>query len=621
MAIPNRGLWILILFVFCLSEPAIGRINRLRCMWRDDPATSMVIAWDQRSGTEPALLYDTEDFGQVARSYRMRQRPDRSTNAKGMNTQFVRLTGLKPNTVYYFVILDSEGLSKRFSFRTAPNTPDVRLSVIAGGDSRNHREARVDANKIVSKIRPNFIMFGGDMTENDSPKEWQDWLDDWQYTIGSDGRLFPIITARGNHESQNASITELFDSPSPDVYFALTIGGNLLRVYTLNSLIPPSGNKRDWLQRDLAASQQFTWRFAQYHHAIRPHTLNKNEKDELLINWATLFHKYKVHVAVESDAHVVKWTWPIRPSKEPGSDQGFIRDDENGTVYLGEGTWGAPLRVNNDDKNWTRASGSFNQFKWLFVDQRSVEIRTIRTDGADRVQEIDPNTPFEPPLGLVFWNPPTGDVVTIKNKNWRPTPGPDSPVANTDPGVDLTGIVALVRDKDVVLSWTVNRDKTGMTYEILRSTDGGTKFSPLARASCKGEGKQQYEFPDRGFGASGLLAKTIYRVKCIYPDGDNSFHDARPEAAEPPPAELPPISRLTADDKGMVNIDFTLGEASDVDIILLTEDLREVARLPFPREPKGDVSKTINLSRAPAGKYILVVKAAGEVIRRYAFNK
>ena len=214
MAIPNRGLWILILFVFCLSEPAIGRINRLRCMWRDDPATSMVIAWDQRSGAEPALLYDTEDFGQVARSYRMRQRPDRSTNAKGMNTQFVRLTGLKPNTVYYFVILDSEGLSKRFSFRTAPNTPDVRLSVIAGGDSRNHREARVDANKIVSKIRPNFIMFGGDMTENDSPKEWQDWLDDWQYTIGSDGRLFPIITARGNHESQNASITELFDSPA-----------------------------------------------------------------------------------------------------------------------------------------------------------------------------------------------------------------------------------------------------------------------------------------------------------------------------------------------------------------------------------------------------------------------
>ncbi len=483
-------------------------------MWRDDPATTMVIGWDQRSGSEPVLLYDTEDRGQVARNYRYKQKPDRVSKAQGMNSHFVRLTGLKPGTVYYFIVFDTEGPGKRFSFRTAPATPDERLSIIAGGDSRNHREARVDANKVVSKLRPHCIMFGGDMTQHDSPSEWQEWFDDWQYTIGSDGRLFPVIAARGNHESGNPSIAELFDSPSPDVYFALSLGGNLLRIYTLNTLIPVAGDQRDWLQRDLVANQQSIWRFAQYHQAVRPHTSSKLEREDILLNWSTLFHKYKVHVVVECDAHVVKMTWPVRPSKEAGSDRGFIRDDNNGTIYLGEGTWGAPLRANDNDKKWTMASGSFNQFSWIFVDQRQVEIRTVRTDGGDRVREVDHHNIFDPPLGLVLWNPPSGDVIVMRNKSWKLTPG-----------------------------------------------------------------------------------------------------------ADPPIAELPPIQRLKADEKGLVRMDFTLEAPSDVDIILVTTELKEMAKLSFPKEPKGAISKTINLSKAPPGEYMLIIKAGGKVINRFAFIK
>ena len=63
---------------------------------------------------------------------------------------------------------------------------------------------------------------------------------------------------------------------------------------------------------------------------------------------------------MESDAHLVKSTWPIRPSTDADNEEGFIRDDKNGTVYVGEGCWGAPLRGADDNKSWTRDSDSFN---------------------------------------------------------------------------------------------------------------------------------------------------------------------------------------------------------------------------------------------------------------------
>lgn len=412
----RRRFFLLLLLSIGTLSLAQAVSTRFRCMWRDDPATSMVIGWDQVSGSNPVLYFDITDHGQKADLYKNSRRPDLVMAARGMNNHFVRLSGLQPNTVYYFVIRDSDGPSRRMSFKTAPNQPTERLSIIAGGDSRNNREARRSANQLVAKLRPHFVLFNGDMTGDDSAGEWRKWLDDWQSTIGSDGRLFPIIVARGNHEASNRSLLEIFDVSNPGLVYELSFGGNLLRVYSLNSMIPAGGEQRDWLENDLQKSRHFLWRFAQYHHAMRPHTSSKPEKDELVLHWAPLFYKYKVQLVSESDSHVVKWTYPIRPSGEPGSSEGFIRDDLNGTVYIGEGCWGAPLRQSNDDKPWTRASGSFNQFSWIFVDQDKVEVRVVLTDVSENVGEVNDKNLFEPPIGLSLWNPPTGDVVTLYQK-------------------------------------------------------------------------------------------------------------------------------------------------------------------------------------------------------------
>ncbi len=413
-----------------VSVLCFANTDKYRGILNNSPATTFTIAWNQIDGNNPVVYFDVIDHGTNWQSYANNQTPDKVVAARGMQNNFVRLTGLQPNTAYYFVIKDSNSTSARFWFKTAPDVPNERLSIIAGGDSRNNRTPRQKANLIVSKLRPHVVMFGGDMTDDDTTAEWIDWMDDWQLTIGSDGRIIPIVAARGNHEYSNAVMLDLFDSPSPDIYYSLSFGGTLLKSITLNSLISSGGNQAAWLETELQNSQNFIWRTAQYHFPIIPH--NSGKLDNLLQrqNWAPKFDQYDVQLSVECDAHMCKSTYPIRlaAAGEPNADKGFVRDDNNGTVYVGEGAWGAPLRANNDDHLWTRASGSFNQVKWIFVDEQQIKIRTIKVDNAATVGQVNDSNIFLPPANLDIWNPATGSVICIENPNF--TGGPDLQIIN-----------------------------------------------------------------------------------------------------------------------------------------------------------------------------------------------
>jgi hypothetical protein len=144
-----------------------------------------------------------------------------------------------------------------------------------------------------------------------------------------------------------------------------------------------------------------------------------------------LFYQYKLDISLDGDSHMSKTTYPIRPSKGPGSHEGFIRDDENGTMYIGEGSWGATPRLNNDDKPWTLRSGSFNQIKWIQVfpqegeEPAYLEIRTVITsernpDNEDEVisyvnnvSSLSESDVFAIPENIRLFSPePYGAVIT-----------------------------------------------------------------------------------------------------------------------------------------------------------------------------------------------------------------
>ncbi len=399
-------------------EPATGfmpeGVDYIRVMWNGDAARSATVAWSYPD-TIPVnqkLYYSVTDHGRKVEKYERSVSYSKTKGANDIYHAFARLKDLTPDTKYYFVISDGKESSERYWFKTASDRADERVSLISGGDSRNSRTVRQDANRLVAKLRVDAVMFDGDMTMSGSPQEWRDWFEDWQLSIASDGRVTPLIMARGNHEASNAILVDLFDAPAGN-YYAVKIGGGHIRVYTLNSEASVAGTQTEWLKAELARDVGTTWQLAQYHSPMRPHVSSKADGTNQYRYWAPLFHQYGVDVVAECDAHTVKSTWPIRPSTEAGSTEGFIRDDKSGTVYIGEGGWGAPLRKNNKVRPWTRDSGMFNHFNWIFINGRELEIRTVKIENADRVAELKDETRFQIPANLALWAPANGAVVKV----------------------------------------------------------------------------------------------------------------------------------------------------------------------------------------------------------------
>jgi hypothetical protein len=382
---------------------------------QDDPSRTISVGFNASSNSlsDSKVYYDVDDHGRDVQSYAFSKSIDVNRSYLDMNNAFAKLSKLKPDTRYYFVIQDGAGVSPTFSFETLPDNPDTPLSIITGGDSRDNRSPRKSANLLVSKLKPHVVFFGGDMTSSGSPSQWKEWFEDWQATISPEGHMTAVIAARGNHESENAVLENLFNSPS-NAYYAVNLGGNLMRAYTLNSETSISGTQTEWLTNDLINNRNEIWRMVQYHRPMRPHVAGKEVANDLYDAWAQLFETYRMDVAIESDSHVVKTTWPIRKSNGSSSKEGFKRDDKEGTVFLGEGGWGAPLRKVTATKEWTRDSGSFNHFNWLKVEKEKIEIRTIKVDNASSVGTFDLKDRFKTPDGLDIWSPSNGPVITIK---------------------------------------------------------------------------------------------------------------------------------------------------------------------------------------------------------------
>ena len=77
---------------------------RYRLSYRDDPSTTVVIGWDQVAGADATVYYGTTDEGTTSGNYTNSHAVDRVEDSHGMKSRFARLTGLTPNTVYYFVL-------------------------------------------------------------------------------------------------------------------------------------------------------------------------------------------------------------------------------------------------------------------------------------------------------------------------------------------------------------------------------------------------------------------------------------------------------------------------------------------------------------------------------------
>ena len=497
-----------------IGEQTAPSNDKYRLVWNDAPATSMLIAWDQLRGSNPVVYYGAEDFGANYEQYPHSQAQTHVDVYRGMNNHFAKLTGLLPDTAYYFVIRDSDTVSPRIWFKTAPAAPQP-FTFIYGGDTKSSGQAYLaglQSNRMVPKLRPLFILYGGDFNSGDGTNDayWQQWLADWAtLTMTEDGRLFPILPVHGNHENGDLEqIYRLFGAGNDDpqqplnyTYNSRVIGGNLLQVITLNSCLKymaPDDQPRqtEWLEEELTAtSGNYTFLTAVHHKPIRPHTAGKSENEDLDV-WFDLYHQFGLDLNFDADSHMNKITFPIRPCEESedGCFQGYIRDDEEGTMVLGEGSWGAWHRPDDDDKPWTLHSSSLQQFKWIQVfpaegeNPARMDIRTVITgteDGegnlVDHVTGVGENNEedvFAVPENIYLDEVPYyGNVITYP---FTAIPG-DPPSAP----INLSGIATSYTE--IELSWVNTADPADVRSVHLERKTGAEGAWGMADSNISGD--------------------------------------------------------------------------------------------------------------------------------------
>jgi len=386
-------------------------VKFVRAIQTGNLSDSIKLSWSSKKSSHlQTIYYGQTDHGSNLEMYPLTQKITKRTKFLGITSNFVDLKKLKPNTSYYFVIKEDKNSGTRYWFKTTPlNFSNERpLSVIMGSDSRNNRTPRRNANLIVSKVRPDAIWFAGDYVDKGTPTEWKRWLHDWKYTITADRQIFPIIPARGNHELSNKVIEYFFDAPK-DNYYYISYGNNYLRHYILNSEKSKLGDQKDWFTNEISSipSKNSTWRTAMYHRPTIPHNSSKSGKKFQFQEWSQNFFKEKFRLVLEGDSHTMKTTWPLKPKtgsyKDENVKDNFTIDKEYGTVYTGEGSWGAPIRSNNRTYPWTRTSGKFNQIKWALISPEDIKLKTVLTNNAEEVESLTIDQQFKTPNNLDIW--------------------------------------------------------------------------------------------------------------------------------------------------------------------------------------------------------------------------
>jgi hypothetical protein len=370
--------------------------------WNEDnTAHTIVITW--KTVTDSAgdnVKYDTQSRGGVPENYAYSAVGNHHiysgayTGTVGW-VHDVELTGLSPNTIYYFICGgDTGGWSAERSFRTAPDN-GMAFRFVAGGDSRSGARTgsfpgepdwpigRDSVSQAMAAWNPSFVLFSGDFVMNDTYQwEWDNWFHAaMMYWIDTDNLTIPIIPTQGNHDYSSDSGTAYFGQfslPGAEQYYSLDWGPNLhITVLDTETGVSGSGPQYDWLKNDLATHENYLWKVVLFHEPYfsnGPDALNTNVRNY----WVPLFDQYHVDLVITGHEHLYERTYPINYTVSQNTPMPLPQE---GTIYITSGGWGAPLYTAGT--SWYTAFEQLGVYHFVVVDidNGTLQLKAVDTGG------------------------------------------------------------------------------------------------------------------------------------------------------------------------------------------------------------------------------------------------
>ncbi len=366
-----------------------ARPNTLFLTWHRDPTTTMTVQWV----APPADAADTViSYAPVAgalaaafgfgdggawKTVATTAKPFPLTN---LVVHRAEITGLTPGAAYRFRVGKRQTLHR---FQTMPAKATDTVSFISGGDCGVN--PHVVANNVqAARQDPQFAVIGGDLAY-DNGKDALTFLaflrNYSQQMVGKDGRLIPMVACLGNHEvvggynkprSAAPFFFALFDGLYADNSYATLDFGDYLSLVMLDSghVSKIGGDQTAWLERTLKDRADHPNVIAVGHVPAYPSfraMASANGKDGTGADnrrfWVPLFQKYRVPVVLEHHDHTFKRTKLLTDGLA----------DDNGVLYLGDGSWGK-----------IRNPSPLEKLSHLALSSRDYHLSLHRIQGADR---------------------------------------------------------------------------------------------------------------------------------------------------------------------------------------------------------------------------------------------
>lgn len=373
--------------------PAEGRTHgpfNLYLTYPGDPATTVAVGY-QTSGTndKSVVHYDVAPRDGKRRKYAFESTGTTDT-LPGLPVErtfhSVVLTGLQPDTTYYFIAGSRRtGFSEERSFRTLPESGPIRF--VAGGD-QNVTPLAARLMRETAKHDPAFVIMGGDIAyANGRPenyRRWDRWFEQWDDNLrGADGRMVPVVAAIGNHETNDSEsddprvlapfFTRFFHAQAESTYFTRVFAGHTALIVLDSAHVTPHAEQVEWLEGQLDAYDGLPNLIATYHVPLYPSHREYTDSRSVAgrTHWGPLFDRYGLDLGLENHDHTYKRSKPLVASEA----------NEDGTVYLGDGSYGVPPRT-VELRPYLERTESRPHFWVIDADDEGLRCRAVDEHGA-----------------------------------------------------------------------------------------------------------------------------------------------------------------------------------------------------------------------------------------------
>lgn len=334
---------ILCSFIMIILLPAIGTAQQsepnakgIRLTVINDPSNSVVITWYTTSKASiPRVEYDSSPLLENAV-----QEIATEKVVDGTYIYSVELTELKPQTTYYYQVMES---SEIFDFSTAPPRDIEHVEFIVLGDTQKVEQPTVTLTEnALAKWgdQIDFLIHLGDIVDNGIS---QNWYNKYFTELDHLHPYYQTYFTEGNHE--RGVLTKMYDNlplPSNGMnsrYYSFDWGPTSWLSLNDNGweILPHQRMPMHWLESELTQfdnDKHTLWKFAYMHQPFWNTKPGRADKYELIPTWGNSFDSHGVDMVFFGHNHYYERSYPMSSSGEIDTSETTHFKDPEYPIYL-----------------------------------------------------------------------------------------------------------------------------------------------------------------------------------------------------------------------------------------------------------------------------------------------